>query len=591
MLEPYSILLILIFTMGLFIWGRYRYDVVALIALSIAVLFGAVPFNQVYSGLGNPAVITVACVMIISEAITRSGFLLPLIHHMSAYTRYPAVHIGMLTLLSAVLSAFMNNIGALALVMPIAIQSAINTKRSPSLILMPIALGSAMGGLTTMIGTPPNLLISHYRKIHTGSSFAMFDFSYVGFWVALSGVIFIAFIGWRLLPRRQKPVDPDASFDVQDYITELKVQEQSPLVDCTIADFEAMYEGDYVVLGIIRNNRKRLVLRSQQVINHNDIIIVQASPSVLHKLIRLAKLTLVTDGAVSKETLTSNEIALSECVVLQGANIEGRSSRDLRLRSRFQINLLAIARQGRPFKERLNHVLFKAGDIILLQGPQDALQDAISRLGLLPLLERDIQIKSSPQSYRPLLIFFIAILLAAFQLLPVEIAFSGAVLAMLLLGVIPARLVYDMIDWPIIVLLAAMIPIGQALQTTGGTGLIAHYFTHVSGNLSPVTILVLLTLVTMTLSDFMNNAATAVVMAPIAVSIAQALQLNTDTFLMAVAIGASCSFLTPIGHQNNMLVMGPGGYKFLDYLRIGLPLEIIVLCVTLPTLLHFWPLQ
>ncbi len=589
-LEPYIIIIVLIVTMALFIWGRWRYDVVALIALMISVALGAVPFDQVYTGLSNSAVITVACVMVISQAISKTGVLSRLVRRFGKLTKHPITHVASLTLITAFFSAFMNNVGALALMMPIAIQSAIDSKRSPSFILMPLALGSALGGLTTMIGTPPNLLVSSYRQKLTGQPFAMFDFSYVGIFVAIAGILFLALIGWRLLPgKRKAPKRTEDMFEVQDYITEIRVPAKSPVVDMTVADLEKMVRGDFIIVGLIRKKKKKLVLRPQQVLAADDILIIEASTKDLNELLHTAKLELVT-GDVLPEALRTDEVSLVEAVVPQASRADGRSSQSMRLRSRYSMNLLAIAREGKPFKERLHQVNLQAGDVVLLQGAEESLHSNVARLGLLPLVERGLRVGIPKRAFLPFLIFGIAIILAATQLIPVQIAFGGAVLAMVLFNVISIRDLYESVEWPIIILLAAMIPIGAALQTTGGTGLIAHYFIALSGHVSPVVILGLLLIVTMTLSDFMNNAATTVVMAPIAVSIAQALKVSIDPFLMAVAIGASCSFLTPVGHQNNTLVMGPGGYKFIDYIRLGLPLEILVIIVALPLLVWAWPM-
>lgn len=589
-IQPYFIIILLFATMALFIWGRWRYDVVALIALMVAVAIGAVPFSKAYTGLSNSAVITVACVMIISKAITRSGVLQKIVDKFSHLAQSTILHISSLTLITATLSAFMNNIGALALMMPIAIQSAIASKRSPSLILMPLAFGSVLGGLITVIGTPPNLLISSYRQKITGHPFAMFDFTYVGLPVALIGIIFIAVLGWRLLPKNRKaPQQTGDMFQIQDYITEVKILESSKVIGMNSDALEASVTTEIVILGFIRNNRKRFVIGADQTFEENDILVVEASPKGIQELLQLGKLELAADKPVSTEVLRSDDIVLMEAVVPQGARIEGSSSKSIRLRSRYNLNLLAIAREGNPFKERLSEVILKPGDVVLMQGLSDSAQERVVNLGLLPLVERDIDVSVRPL-YLPVIIFACAIILAAAQLLPVEIAFGGAVLLMVLFNVISIRNIYEHVEWSIIVLLAAMIPIGEALQSTGGTALISQYLLAMSAHLSPVFILVLLIAVTMILTDFMNNAATAVVMAPIAVSIAQALHVNTDTFLMGVAVASSCSFLTPIGHQNNTLVLGPGGYKFSDYIRMGLPLVLIILIVVTPLLLWAWPL-
>ena len=591
MFEPYIILIILLVTMLLFIWGRWRYDVVALIALMVSVIVGAVPFGHVYSGLSNSAVITVACVMVISHAITRSGVLNPVLRKINSVAAYPILHIGTLTLVTAILSAFMNNVGALALMMPVAIQSAIKANRSPSLVLMPIALGSALGGLTTLIGTPPNLLISAYRQEYTGHPFAMFDYGYVGLPVAIIGILLIAIVLWRLIPGdRKAPKQAEDIFQVQDYITEVKIPKKSPIIDKTVREFERSASVDFVILGLIRNKKKRLVLEPNQILQENDILIIEASTTDLQELLETAKLALVGGEKISSETLKSEDVSFIEAVVPQGSRIEGRSSQSVRLRSRHHINLLAISREGKAFKQRLNHVNLRAGDIVLLQGATEDLNENIANLGFLPLVERGLHVGTRRKAYLPLIIFIASIVLVVLQLLPVQVAFGGAVLFMVLFNVIPIRRLYETIDWSIVILLAAMIPIGTALQSTGGTAIIAHYFIAMSGHISPIFILGLLLLLTMTLSDFMNNVATTVVMAPIAVSIAQALKVNIDPFLMTVALGASCSFLTPVGHQNNTLVMGPGGYKFSDYMRLGLPLEIVIIIIALPLILWAWPM-
>lgn len=590
--EPYIIIIILFITMGLFIWGRWRYDVVALIALMISTAVGAVPFDRVYSGLSNTAVVTVACVMVISRAITDSGILTTLVNKLAHFTKKPVAHVSMLTLITAVVSAFMNNVGALALMMPIAVHTARERKRSPSLILMPIALGSALGGLTTVIGTPPNLLISAFRQKTTGQPFSMFDFSHVGILTAAAGILFIGLIGWRLIPRNRKSASKNEDFfQINEYITEVIVPEDSPMIDKSVGELEQLIKGDFVIVGMIRNKRKRLVLQSAQLLKKNDILIIEATPDELQQLLEAGKLSLLHDKKISSDILRSDDVELMEAVVPQGTRVEHRSSESMRLRSRFRMNLLAIARGGRPFKQRLHQVKLVAGDVVLLQGPSDTLRENAVSIGFLPLVERGLSVGKKTSAFFPVLFFTIAIILAALQLIPVEVAFGGAVLFMVLFQSIKIRNVYESIEWQIIILLAAMIPIGNALQSTGGTQLITNQLLLLSGHASPIITLALLFIVTMTLSDFMNNAATTVVMAPIALSLAHALKVNIDPFLMAVAVSASCSFLTPVGHQNNTLVMGPGGYKFSDYIRIGLPLEIIITAVSIPLILWAWPLH
>ncbi len=578
--------------MVLFVWGRWRYDIVALIALLVSTAVGAVPLNQVFSGLPNPAVVTVACVMVISQTITRSGLLNVLINKLDIVNHNPIISLVYLCFTAMLLSFFMNNVGALALMMPVAIKIAIEQDRSPSLVLMPVAFASGLGGLATVIGTPPNLLIAAYRQEITGHAFTMFDYTPVGAMVAVVGVLFIALFGYRLIPKKRKaPQSVADMFDIKDYIFEVHVDENAAILDMSLSEIKEKTKAEYEIVTLIRGKSKRLSLPDDFIVHADDILIIEASAENLKTFLSDTKTKVASDQKITRESLQSKDIQLVEAVVPQGARIEGRTTKGMRLFARFQLHLLAISREGNPFKQRLDQVQLKPGDITLFQGPSDTVTENIASLGLLPLIERHIQIETSWKMIWPLIVFVIAIILTALSLLPVQVAFGGAVIVMVIFNWISPRSLYESIDWPVIILLAAMIPVGSALQTTGGTAMIAEWLSHLAAHTSPITILVLLMIIAMTVSDFMNNAATAIVMAPIANGIANSLQVNIDPFLMGVAIACSCSFLTPVGHQNNILVMGPGGYKFGDYLRLGLPLEIIVLCVSVPMILWVWPLR
>jgi di/tricarboxylate transporter len=591
-MEQYIIIIILVFTMILFIWGRWRYDIVALIALFIATAAGAVPLKEVYMGLPNPAVITVACVMVISQTLTRSGVLNQFINKLDFMTENLFLHITSLCFMAMILSFFMNNVGALALIMPIAIKTAIKHKRSPAIFLMPIAFCSGLGGLTTMIGTPPNLLVAAYRGDIAGHAFSMFDFFPVGIIVALVGFAFIVTIGYRLLPiDRKSPKNVADMFKISDYIFEVRVTSKSTILGKSNVQLHKDLEVDYSLVGLIRAGRKYMTFPKNIVFRRGDILIIQATTERLKEFMSATKTLLATEKPITGEALKTKETSLIEAVVPQGSRTEGRSGQSMGMKARLAINLIAISREGKPFKNRLNNVKLKAGDIILFQGPSETIQEDLIVKGFVPLIERDIEVKSSWKRYLPFLVFLAAIIATALQVIPVQAAFGGAVVIMVVCNMIPARMLYEAIDWPIIILLAAMIPIGSALQTTGGTALISGWITHSAHHLEAPWVLVIMMVVTMTISDFMNNAATAIVMAPIAVSIANSLGTNIDPFLMGVAVASSCSFLTPVGHQNNTLVMGPGGYRFLDYIRLGLPIEIIVLLVSVPTILWIWPLR
>ena len=489
----------------------------------------------------------------------------------------------------AALSAVMNNVGALALLMPVDMQAAAKAKRSPALTLMPLSFATILGGLVTLIGTPPNIIIASYREQTLGESFKMFDFAPVGLVAAAAGVLFVALIGWRLIPRdRAEHRSAQELFELGDYIAEVQVREGSGVIGKRVRELdEAAEEADAAILGLVRRG-KRLPGRARaETIRKGDVLVVEATPTAIEELV--GNLGLEYVGAEKHGGLVAAETGLVEVVVPEGARIEGRSALDMRLLYRYGITLLGVSRRGKPFRERVRKLTIEAGDVLLLFGRADGLADAIDRLGCLPLAERGLQVLQRQKAWLAVSVFAAAILLASFGLLYLPVALAAACVIMALLNIVPLKQIYDTIEWPVIVLLGSLIPIGAALEKSGGTGLIAEGLVALASGASPAIVLTLLMAVTMTLSDVLNNTATAVIAAPVAVDVANRLDVNPDPFLMAVAIAASCAFLTPIGHKNNTLIMGPGGYQFGDYWRMGLPLEILVIAVSVPMLLVVWP--
>ncbi len=573
----------------MFIWGRFRYDVVALMSLMALVLTGLVPTEYAFLGFGNSAVISVAAVMVISSVLIQAGLVEQLLTYVKPFLVSPLWLISSICLVAALLSAFMNNVGALCLIMPVAIQSAIDANLSPSKTLMPLSFATILGGMTTKIGTPPNLLISSYRETLVGTPFSMFDFAPVGLVVATSGLLFIIFLGWKLVPERRKPgSDTSEMYPIQDYISEIRVPEDSPIVGMSRAQLEKLIVGDFSILGLIRGRKRRLVVPSDEELLANDILIIEASHEDLSNLILKGQLELFHGEIVSPESFHGEDISTIEAVVTPGSRIQGRSWQRLRVRSRFGLNLLAIARSGKGLKNRLNHVNFIPGDVLLIQGSTEDLQENVVHLGLVPIAERTINVGFRRSTLLPLILFIGGLLLTTFQILSIEIAFTLVVISMVVFNVTPIRQVYKGIDWSIIIMLGALIPLGDALKRTGAAKIIGDALLSITGDASVLVILGLLLVITMTLSDVMNNAATAVVMAPIGADIAESLHMSPDAFLIAIGIGASCSCLTPISHQNNTIILGPGGYKFFDYLWLGVPLEVIVILTALPALYFFW---
>ena len=583
---------LLFFVFALLIWGRLRYDLVAFMALTAGLILGVVPKDQAFSGFGHPATIIIALVLIVSKGLSNSGVIELVAKQVSRFSHSLQTHIAAMAGIAAGLSAVMNNVAALALLMPVDIQAAIKAKRSPALTLMPLSFATILGGLITLIGTPPNIIIAEFRQQALGQGFSMFDFAPVGLACAVVGVLFVAIIGWRLLPAECREQNcTQKLFDVSEYVAELHVPEDSPAVGQRVRDLDSVAEeNDVVIVGLIRRG-KRMPGQARLVeISPGDILVVEAIPEAMDKIVGVLKLDYSAKG-FDTGPLSSDDMSLLEVVVPGGARIEGRSAASLRIQYRYGVTLLGVSREGRQFRERVRHLEIRAGDVLLLLGPSDVLGEISSSLGALPLAgAENLSVTKRHKAWLAAGLFAAAILLASAGILYLPVALAIVVAAYVLLNILPARQVYDSIEWPVIVLLGSMIPLGVALESSGGTALIVDGITGLTEGYSPVVVLTLLMVVTMTLSDVMNNTATAVIAAPIALDIAQRLHVSPDPFLMAVAVAASCAFLTPIGHKNNTLVMGPGGYRFGDYWRMGLPLELLVIAVSIPMILWVWPL-
>jgi di/tricarboxylate transporter len=588
---------------ALFIWNRFRFDLVALLGLLVAVAIGVVPVEKAFDGFSDQVVVIVASALVISAGVGKSTVIGRLVRKAEPHLTTTTRQVAALTFATTVLSAFMKNIGALAILLPIAIQMARRSKTSVSMLLMPMAFGSLIGGLVTLIGTSPNILVARVRAELTGAPFEMFDFAPVGIGIAVCGFLFLT-VGWRLLPRnRTPPASAEQAFETDPYLTEVRIGEKSTLLEKTVGDLEALGEGDVEVVAIIREKHRRYTPAWHWQLFAGDILIVRAEALALRKLIEEAKLDLrAADPDRDARTPPDNaekdtrgqpakDMTVIEAVVTGESPLIGASARSLRLREHEGLSLLAISRSGQPISKRLSQIRFQAGDVLVLQGPSETLADSLRNLACLPLLDRAIGLGRKRQEYLPLALLALAMIVVALKLVPVTVAFFGAAVLMVALGVLTLKEAYEAVDVPIIVLLACLIPVSDAISSTGGAELIAGGLAVAAGALPPVGAITLVMGTAMLLTPFLNNAATVLIMGPIGASLAQKLGLNPDPFLMAVALGAACDFLTPIGHQCNTLVMGPGGYRFGDYSRLGLPLSGLVLLVGTLLVPLVWPLQ
>ncbi len=573
----------------LFAWGRIRHDITSIICLLVLVFTGVVPASEAFMGFAHPAVITVAMILIVSNGLQHSGLVDRVGHWVLRMGNNTTLQVAALCSIVCVASAFMNNVGALAIIMPVAIHVAHKSGYSPSYILMPIAAASLLGGMTTLIGTPPNIIASTFRANETGTPFGMFDFTPVGAGVALAGLLFISLAGWRLLPRRSSLKGDKERFHIEDYITEVYVGEGSKLDGIPLTEIKKATRSDITVLSIVRNNRLVYAPNAHTLLTAGDILSVEADTKNLKNFLENSKAELVGKDGGGESASGSENIAGVEAVVGANAPILNQTAAGLRMRTRYGVNLLAISRQGRQILKRLDRVEFMVGDVLLLQGDPVKIYDRLGDMGCLPLADRGVAFGRPRRVVPALLIFGLAIALIISGLLEVQIAFTVAALLMVLSGIMPLRELYASIDWPVVVLLGALLPVGAALESSGAAALIAEQILRMGPHIPVWGMVAVVLVVTMTLSDVINNAATVVIMAPVSIGVAKGLGLSSDPFLMAVTVGASCAFLTPIGHQSNTLVMGPGGYKFADYWRMGLPLEIIIMLVGVPLILFFWP--
>ena len=580
---------ILAATFILFVWARWRYDVVALLALLAVTLTGLVSPTEAFAGFAHPAVLTVAAVLVISRALQNAGIVDVVVKAIAPLRGRETLQIAAQTTAVTVLSSFMNNVGALALMLPVALRNAHRDGYPPAKSLMALAFGSVLGGVTTLIGTPPNLLVSMYREEQTGAAFGMFDFTPVGVVVAAVGVLYLVLVGWRLLPLEGRSTGKKEPFKIEDYVTEARVPEDSKAANSTVYELEQLTQDETTIVGIVRDKSRVLAPAGYQRVKAGDILVLRGEAEALKSAVETMGLE-VADNQQAAKDLQSDEVGIVEAVVSPGSRLIGRTPISMRLRTMYGLNLLAFSRQGRSVAERLGDTRFQTGDIVMVQGPTESMSETLGTLQLLPLAERDHGIGRPRRLILSTGIFALAIALTIAGVLPVHVAFVAAAVGMVVTNILKPDEAYSAIDWSVIVLLGAMFPVTDALESTGGTELIGNSILYFAEDLGPVWVLLIVLAATMWISDIANNNATVLLMAPIAMVVSQSLGVSADPFLMAVVIGASCAFLTPIGHQSNALVMEPGGYKFSDYVRVGLPLEVLIVAVAVPMILLVWPL-
>ena len=573
--------------LGLFIWGKFRYDALAASALVVLIILGVIPTNQAFDGFAHPAVITVALVLIISQGLKNSGLtgLVGKIIGGKSFTQFQFLI--SLLFIAAILSSFINNIGALAILLPITLNICQKMDWHPSRFLMPLAFACILGGMNTTIGTPPNIIISEYKSTISDSGFNFFDFSYVGLSVTVLSILFISIIGNKFIQLRENSNSGSSLIDLKGYLFEVLVNDSSSAIGMTLSAFKKEAGEDTEVLGIVSESGGVKKVANNLRIKEGQILVIKTPPDEVSSILD------IFDFSIPKElhSFEDEDLEEIEAMITPGSRLIGRKYEFFLKLAYEELNLLGLWRKGAKYRTRLTRETFKAGDVLLL-GVRDLdeedVTNKIKHLGLMPLRQRELQtIPSRSRLLKGLIFFSTSIALVAFNVLPTAAAFLLCVLGFARIRIIDSNFYRD-IDWPIIVMLAAMIPIGTALQTTGLSDVISSNISFYAANMSLFWLLFLILVVTMATTDIINNAATAVIMAPISAGIAIELGYDIEPFLMVVAVGASCAFLTPIGHQCNTIIMGPGNYKFTDYWRLGLPLDILIITVSIPMILFVW---
>lgn len=576
--------------MALFIWGRFRYDVTAVIALLAALALGVVKPQDAFKGFADDIVIIVGSALVMSAAVQRSGVIETGLAFVSRYVRRTRSQLLVLTASVGVASALVKNVGALAMLMPAAFQMAKKNEANPSVFLMPMSFASLLGGLMTLVGTSPNIIVSRVREEMTGTPFGMFDYFPTGFGLLVVGLVFLRF-GYRLLPqdRRAAPTMGEA-LNISGYVTEASVVEGSQAIGETIADFTERHENQVVVMSLLRGDMHGTVHPSVH-LREDDILILSGDPDALERVIARDRLALTGKGEAMAEGHEDDEIGVIEAVVKTDSALIGRTAGRLALRERFGVNLIAVSRAGEHLTRKIGQTVLQAGDVIVLQGPVGLLPERLNQLGALPLAERALRLGQSSRSWLPLLILSLAMIATATGYIPVAVAFFAAAGLVVITGALPVGEAYEAVEWPILIMLGALIPVSESLQTSGASEILATGLAQAAAVLPPWGAIALILIAAMAVTPFLNNAATVLVMAPIAAVFAHDLGYRPEAFLIATAVGAGCDFLTPIGHQCNTLVLGPGGYRFGDYARLGAPLSLLVILVGTPLILWCWPVH
>lgn len=583
------VFILLIVMLILFVLDYWRYDIVVLLILGFITVLGIIEFDQVFMGFSHPAIIAVAAILIITTGLANSGVVDRISNMLLKVGDNIIVQILVILVTVIVMSAFMNNIGALALLMPVVVRIANKKDKNPAIFLLPLAFGSIIGGWVTLIGTPPNLIISSFRAREGIGHFNMFEFTPVGIGIAIVCCLFIALGGWRLIPQRQISDKDGALSQVDNYLTEVLVSKDNRLIGKRFYELPKITTAEINIVSLMRNGERHPAPNNLNIFQKDDLLVIKGHPNELETLVNDTHVELSEERKFKEGIWRSEEVETLEVVIGPNSIMNRQSVRSFDLFNRYGINLLAIARQEEQLILRLKNVKLKTGDVLMIQGRKENLEENLSKLGWLPLAQRKIQLGEPRQMYVALIIFIVAVFLTVLNILPVHIAFALAALSMVIFRIVPLQELYKSVNWPVIIFLAALIPIGLSLEVTGGDRFISSILLDTGFITTPLIALIAILIISIILSNIVDNVAAVIIMSPIAITLAIGFGVSIDPFLITILIGASSAFLTPIGHQSNILIMGPAGFKFGDYWKLGIFLELIVVFIGVPLILFFFP--
>ena len=589
------VLAVLFFGFILFITELFSIDLTAMIILSFFCLTGYLKPEEAISGFSNPAVLTIAFLFILSKALQKTGILEYLIIKVKRLAD-KSILLGRTFYLLTIglMSAVINNTAIVAIFMPVTIRLAHKYKMSPSKMLIPLSYAAILGGTLTLVGTSTNLLVNTiFIATSDHSPLGMFEFMKYGIILLIIGLLYILFIAPKLLPSRTVTSSLTKSYHLGGYLTEMKIRAESPLVGQTCMDRGINRNYDVMVLDILRDGKMITDMIRLTTLREDDVLFVRGTLDNFLRMKEVEKVALLTDEKLTQEELEQEDNVLVECILTDKSELVGKSLKSGNFRRRFGAFILAVRREGVIFRKKIAHVVLNAYDTLLVYGPANKIVEFSKNNDFIVLGEINAEMRKQRFWWMTIIVIIGTIIIAALGIMPIMKSAMVGVVFLLMLKVITPKESYESINWQVIVLISALIPVGIVIQNTGTAewigAFIASIVESVPRDLQPKVLLGLIYLLTMILTEVSSNAATAIIMTPIALAVAQQMGFEPRAFIFAVAFAASASFITPIGYQTNLMVYGPGGYKFGDYIRAGLPLAIIFWIAAIFVLPLIWP--